>query len=275
MLWASLPEEELRQFVLDAYMEKFVKVATSYELARAAVLGHAWLTAVRRERERRTPTWRLGPYVQCKCSNRCACEAGGKLEVGKAEYDDDEDEDGNDLVVPAMVVCQRALAEACKRGDIEFVQQQIAMQVPVDFYYLCDTPLYLAVRYGHASCVRALLQAGASLLDDNMADATLYMQALNGASRLYAPDEKPPSELRVWTKAMHDTEEYPNWEGSLEVVKALTEFGVPRWGPSLDKGGDAELWAAEYCGDLQEEMREFLAATSRFNPRAGNPDVYI
>jgi len=41
MLWASLPEEELRQFVLDAYMEKFVKVATSYELARAAVLGHA------------------------------------------------------------------------------------------------------------------------------------------------------------------------------------------------------------------------------------------
>ena len=29
-LWASLPEEELRQFVLDAYMEKFLNIATSY-----------------------------------------------------------------------------------------------------------------------------------------------------------------------------------------------------------------------------------------------------
>ena len=273
-LWASLPEEELRQFVLDAYMEKFLKIATSYELARAAVLGHAWLTAVRRERERRTPTWRLGPYVLCTCSNWCTCEAGGKLDVSEAEYDDGEDEDGNDLVVPAMVVRQRALAEACKRGDIECVQQQIAMQVPVDFYYSCDTPLKLAVGRGHASCVRALLQAGASLLDDVDDGRTLYVQALQGASRSYGLGSTAATLSSI--KARHDTNpDYPKWEGSLEVVKALTEFGVPRWGPSFDKGGDGELWAAEYCGNLHDEIREFLVATRKFNPRAGDPEVYI
>ena len=211
--------------------------------------------------------------MACTCSNWCTCEAGGKLEVSEAEYDDGEDEDGNDLVVPAMVVRQRALAEACKRGDIECVQQQIAMQVPVDFYYSCDTPLKLAVDRGHAPCVRALLQANASLLDDVDNDRTLYAQALQGASRSFGPglEVTHPS-----IRAEYDTNpDYPNWEGSLEVVKALTEFGVPRWGPSFDKAGDGELWAAEYCGNLQEEIHEFLVATRKFNPRAGDPEVYI
>ena len=235
-LWASLPNE-LRQLVAAAY----ASIATSYELALAAPLDHAFLIAVRDERERRTTPWRGGP-----CFN----------DVNRSDVPNDRAwqyhfnplfEDAQPAS-PAEVERQ-TLARACDSGDLEVVRQQIAKGVVLDFFNDSDTPLYLAVRKGHTTCVRALLVARASLLDvpcyadDN---AGLYFRALR--------------------------------KGNLDVVKVLTEFGMPRWGRSFALLGNecevAELWAAEYCG-AQEEVREFLFATRKFNPRAGDPKVYL
>ena len=235
-LWASLPNE-LRQLVVVAY----VSIATSYELALAAPIDHAFLIAVRDERERRTTPWRGGT-----CSN----------DVNRSDVPNDRSwqyyfgpfQDGQPAS-PAEVE-RHTLARACDSGDLEVVRQQIAKGVVLDFFNDLDTPLLLAVQNGHATCVRALLVARASLLEVPCWDgdnAGLYYRAL--------------------------------LKGNLDVVKVLTEFGMPRWGRSFALLGNecevAELWAAEYCGHLQEEVREFLVATRKFNPRAGDPKVYL
>ena len=137
------------------------------------------------------------------------------------------------------------LIRACDSGDLEVVQRQIAKGVPVDFTSCLDTPLYRAVSNGHSTCVRALLAARASLLDVCGEDRT----------------------AGIFSLALY--------KGHLNVVKVLTEFGVPRWGRTFCDECDGELWAAEYCGELTQEIREFLVATRKFNPRAGDPAVYI
>ena len=148
--------------------------------------------------------------------------------------------------VPRLILI---LIRACDSGDLEVVQRQIAKGVPVDFTSCLDTPLYRAVSNGHSTCVRALLAARASLLD--------VCQEDRGAG--------------IFSLALY--------KGYLDVVKVLTEFGVPRWGRTFDDDRTTcpagELWAAEYCGELTQEIREFLVATRKFNPRAGDPVVYI
>ena len=137
------------------------------------------------------------------------------------------------------------LIRACDSGDLEVVQRQIAKGVPVDFTSFYETPLYRAVDNGHSTCVRALLVARASILD--VCDGMGW-----GAG--------------IFSTALH--------KGHLNVVKVLTEFGVPRWGRTFDME-NMGLWAAEYCGDVKQEIMEFLVATRKFNPRAGDPAVYI
>ena len=229
-LWASLPNE-LRQLVVVAY----VSIATSYELALAAPLDLAFLIAVRDERERRTTPWRGGPCFDDSGSQDVPNDRAWQY------YFQDEQP-----ASPAEVE-RHTLARACDSGDLEVVRQQIAEGVVLDFFNNSNTPLYLAVRKGHTTCVRALLVARASLLDVHGADG-LYHGAL--------------------------------LKGNLDVVKVLTEFGMPRWGrsfalPSVYESDGAQMWAAEYCGDLQEQVREFLVATRKFNPRAGDPKVYL
>ena len=234
-LWGSLPNE-LRQLVAAAY----ARIITSYELALAAPLDHAFLTAVREERERRTTPWRGGPCFDDSDSDRCDFPND---RAWKYYFEDEQP-------ASSAEVERHTLARACDSGDLEVVRQQIAKGVVLDFFNDLDTPLLLAVQNGHATCVRALLVARASLLEVPCWDgdnAGLYYRAL--------------------------------LKGNLDVVKVLTEFGMPRWGRSFALLGNecevAELWAAEYCGHLQEEVREFLVATRKFNPRAGDPKVYL
>ena len=236
-LWASLPDE-LRQLVVVAY----VSTATSYELALVAPWNHAVLFAVREERERRTTPWRGGP---------CSDFARDGPQKSECDVPNDREWDcyfEHDPSWSPAEIERQTLARACDSGDLEVVRQQIAKGVALDFFSGYSTPLYLAVQKGHATCVRALLVARASLLDAPWDDSNpgLYCEALR--------------------------------EGRLDVVKVLTEFGMPRWGrsfanPETSDGG--ELWAAEYCGDLQDTVREFLVATRKFNPRAGDPKVYL
>ena len=231
-LWAALPDE-LRQLVVTA----FVRDATSSDLVRVAPLSPAFLTAVRDERERRTTTWRGGPWGP-----------GGPNPTPDAEIDPHWQNELNDHLGRPLTPAELEsviLIRACDSGDLEVVQRQIAKGVPVDFTSCLDTPLYRAVSNGHSTCVRALLAARASLLD--------VCQEDRGAG--------------IFSLALY--------KGHLNVVKVLTEFGVPRWGRTFCDECDGELWAAEYCGELTQEIREFLVATRKFNPRAGDPAVYI
>ena len=232
-LWAALPDE-LRQLVVAA----FVRDATSSDLVRVAPLSPAFLTAVRDERERRTTTWRGGPWSGFG-------EPPTKLdsELDMSPLWQDELDDHDPPLTPAELE-RLILIRACDSGDLEVVQRQIAKGVPVDFTSCCDTPLYRAVDNGHSTCVRALLVARASLLDvcGEEQGAGIFSLAL--------------------------------FKGHLNVVKVLTEFGVPRWGRTFDTAY-GELWAAEYCGDVKQEIEEFLVATRKFNPRAGDPAMYI
>ena len=213
----------------------FVREATSADLALVAPLSPAFLTAVRDEREWRTTTWRGGPW---------GC---GPNPTPDAEIDPHWDELNDHLdrpLAPAELE-SLILIRACDSGDLEVVQRQIAKGVPVDFTSCLATPLYRAVSNGHSTCVRALLMARASLLDVCEED--------RGAG--------------IFSLALY--------KGHLNVVKVLTEFGVPRWGRTFDNECDGELWAAEYCGELTQEIWEFLVATRKFNPRVGDPAVYI
>ena len=239
-LWASLPDE-LRQLVVVAY----VRDATSYDLARVAPLSPAFLTAVRGERERRTTPWWGGPWTGF------GDNPNPFAPVDERGFWDDkpwEDDYLDPPLTPAELE-RRLLARACDSGDLEVVQRQIAKGTALDFTSNYDTPLYLAVGNGHPTCVRALLVARASLLDVCGED--------RGAG--------------IFSLALY--------KGHLDVVKVLTEFGVPRWGRAFTDDGDGELWAAEYCGipdgPLTQEIEEFLVATRKYNPRAGDPEVYI
>ena len=167
---------------------------------------------------------------------------------------DDVDEDEDDM---------HALALACTSGDLQMVHELIGKRTPLDFFFDDVTPLRLAVEGGHAGCVRALLQAGARCIDTFYADndSTLYENAL--------------------------------WNGRLEVVMALTEFGVPRWGRSMSHCHletfygmpTAEIEALGFgrpldpssmpSAERQQQIHEFLVATRKFNARAGDPNVYI
>ena len=228
-LWAAIPDE-LRQLVVAT----FVRDATSSDLALVAPLSPAFLTAVRDERERRTPPWRGGPW-------------GWGLDnpTPDAEIDPCWMVELDDQYAKSAELESLILIRACDSGDLEVVQRQIAKGVPVDFSSCLETPLYRAVLNGHSTCVRALLAARASLLDVCEAD--------RGAG--------------IFSTAL--------FKGHLNVVKVLTEFGVPRWGRTFETECGGELWAAEHCGDVKQEIKEFLVATRKFNPRAGDPAVYI
>ena len=235
-LWAALPDE-LRQLVVTA----FVRDATSSDLALVAPLSPAFLTAVRDERERRTTSWRGGPW-RFGLDN---ADPTPDAEIVMSWKDELDDQYATSAELESLI-----LIRACDSGDLEVVQRQIAKGVPVDFTSSLDTPLYRAVSNGHSTCVRALLAARASLLDCwEDRGAGIFSSAL--------------------------------YKGHLNVVKVLTEFGVPRWGRTfLDDSSTflhvrGELWAAEYCGKLTQEIQEFLVATRKFNPRAGDPAVYI
>ena len=228
-MWAALPDE-LRQLVVAA----FVRDATSSDLARAAPLSPAFLTAVRDEREQRTTPWRGGVWSEC-----------GEPPTPNVEIDPCWHLDDHDQPLTPADLERLIHIRACDSGDLEVVQRQIAKGVPVDFTSCLATPLYRAVSNGHSTCVRALLMARASLLDVCEED--------RGAG--------------IFSLALY--------KGHLNVVKVLTEFGVPRWGRTFDNECDGELWAAEYCGELTQEIWEFLVATRKFNPRAGDPAVYI
>ena len=236
-LWASLPDE-LRQLVVVAY----VRDATSYDLALVAPLSPAFLTAVRDERERRTTPWWGGPWNESGPNPNLSAPVNER-----GLWNQPEDHYLDPPLTPAELD-RRILARACDSGDLEVVQRQIAKGTALDFTSWYDTPLYLAVGNGHPTCVRALLVARASLLDVCGED--------RGAG--------------IFSLALY--------KGHLDVVKVLTEFGMPRWGRSFIDD-DGELWAAEYCGipdgPLTQEIEEFLVATRKYNPRAGDPEVYI
>ena len=239
ILWASLPDE-LRELVVIAYVRD---VATSYDLALVAPLSSAFLTAVRGERERRSTPWRGGPWSGFGPNPLTSPERSDD-----PHWDDKLEVFGPGGYLPPLTPAElerRILARACDSGDLEVVQRQIAKGTAVDFTSCYDTPLYLAVNNGHPTCVRALLVARASLLDVCGED--------RGAG--------------IFSLAL--------FKGHLDVVKVLTEFGMPRWGRSFIDDGDGELWAAEYCGELKQEIQEFLVATRKYNPRAGDPEVYI
>ena len=246
-LWATLPDE-LRQLVISAY----VREAAFYDLALGAPISPAFLTAVRGERERRTTPWWGGPWTGFGVNPNTSAP------VDDRGHWDDKPEDDSWMYPHPLTAAEsdrRILARACDSGDLEGVQRQIAKGTALDFTSASDTPLYLAVYKGHPTCVRALLVARASLLDvcGEERGAGIFSLAL--------------------------------FKGNLDVVKVLTEFGMPRWGRSFDDNGDGdcgELWAAEYCGSghgqspqLQQEIEEFLVATRKYNPRAGDPEVYI
>ena len=237
-LWASLPDE-LRQLVVVAY----VRDATSYDLALVAPLSPAFLTAVRDARERRTTPWWGGPWHGFGPNPNLSAPVNER-----GFWNQPEDHYLDPPLTPAELD-RRILARACDSGDLEVVQRQIAKGTALDFTSCYDTPLYLAVGNGHPTCVRALLVARASLLDVCGED--------RGAG--------------IFSLALY--------KGHLDVVKVLTEFGVPRWGRAFTDDGDGELWAAEYCGipdgPLTQEIEEFLVATRKYNPRAGDPDAYI
>ena len=229
-MWAALPDE-LRQLVVAA----FVRDATSSDLARAAPLSPAFLTAVREERELRTTPWRGGVWSDC-----------GEPPTPDVEIDPCWHLDDHDQPLTPADLERLILIRACDSGDLEVVQRQIAKGVPVDFTSFYETPLYRAVDNGHSTCVRALLVARASILD-----------VCNGMCR----------GAGIFSTAL--------FKGHLNVVKVLTEFGVPRWGRTFETECGGELWAAEHCGDVKQEIKEFLVATRKFNPRAGDPAVYI
>ena len=229
-MWAALPDE-LRQLVVAA----FVRYATSSDLARAAPLSPAFLTAVRDEREQRTTPWRGGVWSEC-----------GEPPTPNVEIDPCWHLDDHDQPLTPADLERLIHIRACDSGDLEVVQRQIAKGVPVDFTSFYETPLYRAVGNGHSTCVRALLVARASILD-----------VCNGMCR----------GAGIFSTAL--------FKGHLNVVKVLTEFGVPRWGRTFDTECGGELWAAEYCGEVKQEIMEFLVATRKFNPRAGDPAVYI
>ena len=239
-LWASLPDE-LRQLIVVAY----VRDATSYDLALVAPLSPAFLTAVRGERELRSTPWWGGPWNGWGPNpNRSAPVDDRGL------WDEPDDDPYLDPPLTPAELDRRILARACDSGDLDVVQRQIAKGTALDFT-IYDTPLCLAVRNGHPTCVRALLVARASLLD-------------------VCGDDRGAG---IFSLALY--------KGHLDVVKVLTEFGMPRWGRSFidDTCCDGELWAAEYCGipdgPLRQEIQEFLVATRKYNPRAGDPEVYI
>ena len=215
-LWAALPNE-LRQLVVLA----FVREATSADLALVAPLSPAFLTAVRDERERRTTTWRGGPWAGFEDNPTPDAEITPHWE-NKLDENNRVDPDWLGRPLTPAELESVILIRACDSGDLEVVQRQIAKGVPVDFTSCLATPLYRAVSNGHSTCVRALLAARASLLD--------VCQEDRGAG--------------IFSLALY--------KGHLNVVKVLTEFGVPRWGRTF--GGDDELWAAEYCGELTRRL---------------------
>ena len=227
------------------------KSALSVDLAKVAMLNHKWLLDARQERERRVPKWQFRPMQPHGGPPAKVVYAGTPLLHPLYEDEDGPDDSENNGRTADM----RALALACTSGDLQMVHDLIGKRTPLDFFFSCDTPLKLAVEGGHAGCVRALLQAGARCLDTFAADESLYESAL--------------------------------WNGRLEVVMALTEFGVPRWGPSMSivhldtcyGMPTAEIEArgpsAKCSAERQQQIHEFLVATRKFNARAGDPNVYI
>ena len=118
-MWAALPDE-LRQLVVDA----FVSDATSSDLARAAPLSPAFLTAVRDERKERTTAWRGGPW------SYGTIDPTPNVEIDPCWQDELDDHDPP--LTPADLE-KLILIRACDSGDLEVVQRQIAKGVPVDF----------------------------------------------------------------------------------------------------------------------------------------------
>ena len=250
-LWALLSDDE-RAHVFSW----FINSASSFDLAKLAMVNHKWLLDARQERERRVPKWQFRPMQPYGGPPADVVYAGTPLLHPLLEDEDDfDDESKNDDRTADM----RALALACKVGDLHKVCDLVGQSTPLDFFYSCDTPLKLAVDGGHAGCVRALLQAGARCLDTFAGDESIYESAL--------------------------------WNGRLEVVMALTEFGVPRWGPSMSpfahldtcygmptaeiEARNSHLHVAKCSAERQQQIYEFLVATRKFNAHAGDPNVYI
>ena len=210
-LWAALPNE-LRQLVVAA----FVRHATSADLALVAPLSPALLTAVRDERERRTTTWRGGPWWAGGADKPTPDAEITPHWKDKLDENNRVDPDWLGRPLTPAELESVILIRACDSGDLEVVQRQIAKGVPVDFTSGLDTPLYRAVRNGHSTCVRALLAARASLL----------------SVHVYWRDRT----AGIFSSALY--------KGHLNVVKVLTEFGVPRWGRTF---GNAVM---DSCGPL-------------------------
>ena len=124
-MWAALPDE-LRQLVVAA----FVRYATSSDLARAAPLSPAFLTAVRDEREQRTTPWRGGVWSEC-----------GEPPTPNVEIDPCWHLDDHDQPLTPADLERLIHIRACDSGDLEVVQRQIAKGVPVDFTSFYETPL--------------------------------------------------------------------------------------------------------------------------------------
>ena len=249
-MWALLTEDTHALII-----SSFVRGASSADLARAAMVDRMWLLSMRQERQQRTTQWRGGLFAHAVKDEL--------LYVYDPNADDSsDDEDGVDGASP-RALAEHVLARACKKGDIALVEQQLAGGVQPDFLYeseqpdfiLETTPLFLAVQGGHAECVRLLLDARATIL--------------NGG---WEPDDH----TSLFCAAI--------WLGHIDVVRVLTEFGVPRYGRSfiaMNEDGiecDAESVAHVARGvcskERQQQIYEFLVETRKFNARAGDPAVY-
>ena len=222
----------------------FLQSALSLDLERAAMLDRQWAAGVRQEHERRTTRWRGGLLD----SDRVEDES---LYVGATDDEDDAEESR-----PPATAAKRILAKACDDGNVALVKMQLADGVPVDFFYgFYETPLCRAVERGHAECARLLLEARAAILNGGW---------------------EPQDYTSLYCAAI--------WMGHLDVVRVLTEFGVPRWGhtftvvESEGEEWDAEAEATGPCStcspERQQQIKEFLVATRKCNPWANDPEIY-
>ena len=163
-------------------------------LGLAACVSSEWHDGIRAARERRTPQWRLVD--------------------DHADVVLDADEGHGPL-------CRASLARACCNGDVESLREHLAAGIPCDgFMYKKESPsglfhtgpnppLHFAIQGMHVACVRELLAAGATMLhfDD-------YGNGAYGNGLMCSACKNKAGSPR-----------------SLDMVKMLTELGVPRWGP--------------------------------------------
>ena len=244
-LWAALSPDE-RELVAAALRSS----STSADLARLALLGKWWLAIVSKDikyvRAQPTIKWRGGVDDHDRVEDN-------SLEAGES---DDEQDRSTGEPWPPEVSAKRLLAKACRDNNVALVKQQIADGVPVDFFYggMGNTPLFSAAALGHTECVRLLLGANAAIPMDSLS---------------------PQDYTSVYSAAL--------WMGHLDVVRVVTEFGVPRWGRTFSlpewmpyEEWDAEVEAKGACSKCSPERQllEFLLETRRVHPSAGDPAVY-